>query len=82
VQPPTLYDQLGVPDDADAAMLKAAFRKLMRTYHPDVYGPEGEAISKDLGAAYAVLSDPQTRERYDRELAGEDEAADAGPSWV
>lgn len=82
VQPPTLYDQLGVPDDADAAMIKAAFRKLMRTYHPDVYGPEGEAISKDLGAAYAVLSDPQARERYDRELAGEDEAADAGPSWV
>lgn len=70
---PTYYDVLGVPHDAQLPEIKSAYRRLMRIYHPDVYGPAGEEISRDIGGAYTVLSDPEARDRYDRELAGIDE---------
>lgn len=61
------YEILGVARNATAADIKRAYRKLARQYHPDVAGngPEAEEKFKDLGEAYAVLSDPQKRQRYD-----------------
>ncbi|WP_315098324.1 DnaJ C-terminal domain-containing protein [uncultured Cellulomonas sp.] len=68
------YSVLGVPKDADAATIKKAYRKLARQMHPD-HNPgdaKAEARFKDVGEAYAVLSDTEQRGQYDqlRAMAG------------
>lgn len=61
------YDVLGVAKDADDAELKRAFRELARKYHPDINtGDDAEDRFKEANEAYAVLSDPKSRARYDR----------------
>lgn len=61
------YEALGVSRDADSAELQRAYRKLARQYHPDVNAnPVAEERFKEIGEAYAVLSDPEARARYDR----------------
>lgn len=62
------YEILGVPKNADAAAIKSAFRKLAMKLHPD-QNPGckvSEEKFKELGEAYAVLSDPEKRAQYDR----------------
>ncbi|WP_322761023.1 DnaJ C-terminal domain-containing protein [Frankia sp. Cr2] len=61
------YEVLGVPRGAGAEELQQAYRKLARTYHPDVNAdPAAEERFKEVNEAYSVLSDPGTRARYDR----------------
>jgi curved DNA-binding protein len=61
------YEVLGVPRTADAAEIQQAFRTLARRYHPDVNrDPAAEDRFKEINEAYSVLSDPDTRSRYDR----------------
>jgi molecular chaperone DnaJ len=61
------YDLLGVSRDADADSLKRAYRRLARQYHPDINKePGAEDRFKEIGRAYEVLSDPQSRARYDQ----------------
>jgi molecular chaperone DnaJ len=62
------YEVLGVPREADAATLKRAYRELALKYHPDQNpdDPEAETRFKEVSEAYTVLSDPETRMRYDR----------------
>ncbi len=61
------YEILGVPRDASPDMLKQAFRRLARQYHPDVNdSPDAEERFKELNEAYAVLSDQDKRAAYDR----------------
>jgi len=61
------YELLGVARDADADTLKRAYRRLARQYHPDVNkDPGAEDRFKEIGRAYEVLNDPQTRSRYDQ----------------
>src|SRR5260370_20535621 len=60
------YEILGVSRNASQDEIQQAYRKLARTYHPDVNSdPGAEDRFKDIAEAYAVLSDPQTRRRYD-----------------
>ncbi len=60
------YDILGVPRDASQEDIQRAYRRLARTYHPDVNkDPAAEDRFKDISEAYDVLSDPQIRRRYD-----------------
>lgn len=59
------YDVLGVDKGADDADIKRAYRELARKYHPDL-NPEGAERFKEINEAYAVLSDPRERSRYDR----------------
>jgi curved DNA-binding protein len=60
------YQILGVPRDASQDDIQRAYRKLARTYHPDVnHDPGAEDRFKEASEAYDVLSDPQTRRRYD-----------------
>jgi curved DNA-binding protein len=60
------YQVLGVPRDADQDEIQRAYRKLARTYHPDVnHDPGAEDRFKEISEAYDALSDPQTRRRYD-----------------
>lgn len=61
------YEVLGVGRDASAEELQRAYRKLARQYHPDVNkDPGAEDRFKEITEAYDVLSDPDTRARYDR----------------
>ena len=61
------YELLGVDKNASEEEIKRAFRKLAKQYHPDVNKEEGAAEKfKELGEAYAVLSDPNKRKQYDQ----------------
>src|ERR1700749_1746516 len=60
------YQILGVPRDASQDEIQRAYRKLARTYPPDVnHDPGAEDRFKEASEAYDVLSDPETRRRYD-----------------
>ncbi len=61
------YARLGVAKDASEADIKKAYRKLARTLHPDANpdDPASETRFKEVGEAYAVLSDPEQRQQYD-----------------
>lgn len=61
------YDVLGVSKTADEKEIKSAFRKLAKQYHPDINKePGAEEKFKEIGEAYAVLSDPDKRKQYDQ----------------
>ena len=62
------YALLGVAREADAAELKRAYRELALRWHPDKNpgSKEAEEHFKAVSEAYAVLSDPDKRSRYDR----------------
>ena len=61
------YAILGVPADADAKKIKSTYRKLAREWHPDAKPGDAAAEKKfkEIGEAYAVLSDPEQRKQYD-----------------
>ncbi len=61
------YATLGVPKGADDVAIKKAYRKLARKLHPDANPGDAtaEAKFKDVGEAYAVLSDKEQRGQYD-----------------
>lgn len=62
------YEILGVSVEADAKVLKSAFRKKAMDCHPDRNpgDEQAEARFKDLNEAYEALKDPQKRAAYDR----------------
>jgi curved DNA-binding protein len=60
------YEALGVSPSADRDEIQQAYRKLARRYHPDVNrDPSAEERFKEISEAYDVLSDPDSRARYD-----------------
>jgi len=62
------YEVLGVTRSVTEQDLKSAYRKLAHQHHPDKNqgDPHSEDRFKEAAEAYAVLSDPEQRKRYDR----------------
>jgi DnaJ-class molecular chaperone len=62
-----LYADLGVARDAPAEVIRSAYRKLARQFHPDVNpnDPKAEDRFKEISYAWDVLSDEEKRRRYD-----------------
>jgi curved DNA-binding protein CbpA len=62
------YDTLNVSPDAELVVIEAAYRALMKKYHPDqgAAAAEGGASAADINQAYAVLRDSGRRAEYDR----------------
>ncbi|PZU97399.1 MAG: molecular chaperone DnaJ [Pseudanabaena sp.] len=61
------YEILGVDRSTDKEEIKRAYRRLARKYHPDVNKEAGaDERFKEINRAYEVLSEPETRARYDR----------------
>jgi len=63
----SLYETLGINENASADEIKKAYRKLARKYHPDI-NKEESAVDKfkEINAAYEVLSDTQKKAQYDQ----------------
>ena len=61
------YDVLEIPRSANEEDIKKAFRRKALQYHPDRNKEAGATDRfKEINEAYQVLSDPETRARYDR----------------
>jgi hypothetical protein len=71
----SLYSVLGVEEDADQDKLKKQYRRMARQWHPDV-NKEKDATQRfqAIQHAYDVLSNPDTRAKYDAGLTLERKA--------
>lgn len=81
------YQELGVPREATASEIKAAYRILVRVNHPDANPDnreESEATMKRVLRAYATLGDPDKRARYDNDfkLRAYEKSRDSGEKGV
>ena|SRR5687768_3898059 len=65
------YQVLGIDTNASEDEIRTAYKKLARTYHPDL-NPKRPRSAHDrfrqLQEAYDVLSDPISRQQYDQSL--------------
>ena len=62
------YQVLGVPDSANQADIKKAYRRLAKQHHPDANpnNPRAAERFKEISEAHSVLSDTEKRKQYDQ----------------
>ena len=67
----THYDTLSIVRDAPPEVIRAAYKVLSQKHHPDRNSdnPNVTAIMAKINDAYAALSDPEKRKKYDRWVA-------------
>lgn len=73
------YEILGVEPDATPEEIKRAYRKLAKQHHPDSQDNDSASNAKfqEISEAYATLSDPELRRKYD--YLGDDAYRRMGP---
>lgn len=60
------YAVLGVPQDASQEQAREAYRRLAKRYHPDVRADRrSDEEMRRINEAWAILSSPERRARYD-----------------
>ena len=69
----TLYEVLGIGEQASAAEIKAAHREAVKAHHPDAGGDPAAFLPPQ--PPYAVLSHPERRARYDSTGVEDDASA-------
>lgn len=83
------YEVLGVSPEAEPAVISAAFKALVRIYHPDSYSGDKTYANqrlKEINAAWDVLSNPKRKAEYDlkrhKSSSGKTKSSkgDAGPT--
>lgn len=62
----SLYSILNVAPDAELVVIEAAYRALMKKYHPDQAAGYGDAAI-EINRAFATLREPGRRAEYDRQ---------------
>jgi len=61
------YEILGVSPVASSGEIKAGYRKMAMTWHPDKNSdPKASEKFKEISLAYEVLSNPEKRDIYDK----------------
>ena len=65
------YEILEIGFDVNPSEIKAAYRKLVKRFHPDLHpnNPEATAKMQLINEAYLILSDAEARNLYDKEWA-------------
>ncbi|RPA90064.1 DnaJ-domain-containing protein [Choiromyces venosus 120613-1] len=66
----THYETLGVPHSATKAEIKRRFYELSKKHHPDLnrHDPHAPKRFVRISSAYAILGNPENKEKYDREI--------------
>lgn len=72
------YLVLGLERSATESDIKRSFRELARKHHPDVNPADGGEAFREISEAYTVLSDKDSRARYDRWGHADDSASGFG----
>lgn len=67
------YTTLGVCRTETTNGIRAAFRRLAKTHHPDLAGSEKTRYFQEINEAYCVLSRPETRKNYNKSLREEEQ---------
>ena len=62
----SLYDDLGVKDDASTEQIKKVYRSLAKLYHPDTGSRASAELFMQINKAYTVLSNEEDRAYYDK----------------
>lgn len=78
------YDTLGVAPSASAEEIRSAYRRLAKKHHPDANPGKPDAAERfaAISSAYAILSDPEKRIRFDRgEIDAAGNEAPRHPRW-
>lgn len=63
------YAILGIPVNATVSQIKRAYRRLVKEFHPDYHGADGNDPFLAIQEAYSVLSDPRKKKEYDKSIA-------------
>jgi DnaJ-class molecular chaperone len=69
----TYYVVLGVSRTESPTGIRARYRDLAKRLHPDVAGEQATRAFQEVSEAFHVLSDPERRREYNRELSRNDE---------
>jgi curved DNA-binding protein CbpA len=78
--PDDLYARLELPIHASFEAIEIAWRALLKRHHPDIAGAAADDVAKRINVAHDWLSDPDLRQRYDRERHPRGRAAERFPS--